>query len=307
MPASKIVDIITRTKNRPRLLRRCLETLLSQEYGHWHWVVVNNGDSEPVEKLLGEFSGALAGRVTLIPFAEPVMLGKLTNVGIAGSHNPLITLIDDDDTWHPEFLGKTIRRLTADRVHESVRGVCSLSNCIHETCDDDGRISILKEFPFNPDLRNVHLANLAAVNLFPLNAFVYERGALEEVGLYNEQLPVLDDWDFNLRFNFKYNIDVVYEPLSNYHIRPNAEAGVMANTVTLQENLHRFYEGLILNQHLREDLRLGRTGLGMLLAQATTRRVAESLLRNQRKKLDRMSDKIGKIDARTHFLKDTLP
>ena len=81
----------------------------------------------------------------------------------------------------------------------------------------------------------------------------------------------------------------------------------MANTVTAKENLHRFYEGVIMNQHLRADLAQGRTGLGTLLAQANTRRVAESLLHTQRKKLEHMSDKIGKINARTQFIKNQLP
>ena len=307
MSAPTIVDVITRTKNRPLLLRRCLESLLSQNYVHWHWVVVNNGDAEPVGSLLREYAGALAGRVTLIAFSDPGLLGKLTNVGIAASGNPLITLLDDDDTWHSRFLESTVPRLTTERLHDSVRGVCTLSNCIHEKVDGEGRISVIKEYPFNPHLRNIHLASLAAVNQFPPNAFVYERRALVEVGGYNENLPVLDDWDFNLRFNFKFNIDVVYESLSNYHMRPETEVGEMANTVTAKENLHRFYEGVILNQHLRADLAAGRMGLGALLAMANTRRVVESLLHTQRKKLEHMSDKIGKINARTQTIKSKLP
>ena len=307
MSVPTIVDVITRTKNRPLLLRRCLESLLSQNYVHWHWVVVNNGEAGPVESLLRENAEALAGRVTLIAFLDRGLLGKLTNVGIAGSGNPLITLLDDDDTWHPRFLEATVPRLTSDRLHDSVRGVCTLSNCIHEKVDADGRISVIKEYPFNPHLRNIHLASLAAVNQFPPNAFVYERRALGEVGGYNEDLPVLDDWDFNLRFNFKFNIDVVYDGLSNYHLRPDTKVGEMANTVTAKENLHRFYEGVILNQHLRADLAQGRMGLGTLLAIANTRRVAESLLHTQRKKLEHMSDKIGKINARTQMIKSKLP
>ena len=307
MPAPTIVDVITRTKNRPRLLKRCLESLLSQSYPDWHWVVVNNGEAGPVESLLREYAGALAGRVTLIPFLDPGLLGKLTNVGIARSVNPLITLLDDDDTWQPKFLEATVPRLTTDRLHDSVRGVCTLTNCIHEKVDAEGRISVLKEYPFNPHLRNVHLASLAAVNQFPPNAFVYERRVLAEVGGYNEELPVLDDWDFNLRFNFKFNIDVIYEYFSNYHLRPETESGEMANTVTAKEHLHRFYEGVIINQYLREDLAEGRMGLGTLLAQANTRRVAESLLHSQRKKLEHMSDKIGKINSRTQFIKNHLP
>ena len=307
MPVPSIVDVITRTKNRPRLLLRCLESLLAQSYSHWHWVVVNNGGAEPVESLLREYASALAGRITLIPFGEAGLLGKLTNVGIAGSANSLITLLDDDDTWQPRFLEATVPRLTTDRLHDSVRGVCTLSNCIQEKVDAEGLISVIREYPFNPYLRNIHLASLAAVNQFPPNAFVYERRALMEVGGYNEDLPVLDDWDFNLRFNLKFNIDVVYEYLSNYHLRPETEAGDMANTVTAKENLHRFYEGVIMNLHLRADLAQGRTGLGTLLAQANARRVAESLLHTQRKKLEHMSDKIGKINARTQFIKNQLP
>lgn len=306
MPAP-VIDIITRTYNRVPLLRRCMRALLAQTEVRWNWVIVNNGSAPEVEQLLWEHVEELNGKAVLIHHQERCNIGRLTNIGIRASTSPLITLLDDDDTWEPEFLERTVHRLGAGKLHPSVRGVCTQSACIHESIDEAGKATEIRRFPFNPGLRNIHLATLAAVNQFPPNAFVYERGALEEVGLYDESLPVLDDWDFNLRFNLVHNIDLIHELLANYHLRPGLGGGSFSNTVTASENLHRFYEGVIINQYLREDLAAGRSGLGTLLANAGTRRVAESMLNTQRKKLEHLSEKIGKIDSRTKVLKDSLP
>jgi glycosyltransferase involved in cell wall biosynthesis len=300
------IDVITRTRSRPQLLRRCLESILAQTHPDWHWIVINNGDPEPVTLLLQEYAEPLANRALLLHHDEACAIGKLTNLAIRAGSSELITLLDDDDTWQPNFLSATAARLTTEKIHPSVKGVCTLSRCLHEHFDEQGNYTVQKEYLFNPHLRNIHLAALAAVNQFPPNAFVYERSAYEAIGPYDETFPVLDDWDFNLRFNLQFNIDVIPEMLSNYHLRPASAPSALSNTVTAQENLHRFYEGLIINHHLREDLRSGKNGLGTLLANAGTRRITQFMLHTQQKKLEHMSDKIGKIDARTKRLKSEL-
>ena len=51
MPAS-LVAIVTRTKNRPLLLERALNSVLGQSFADWHQIVVNDGgDPAPVDAL----------------------------------------------------------------------------------------------------------------------------------------------------------------------------------------------------------------------------------------------------------------
>jgi hypothetical protein len=166
-------------------------------------------------------------------------------------------------------------------------------------------MSTIKEKAFNPELVSVKLFQLASVNQFTVNAFVYERAAYEAIGPYREDLPVLDDWEFNLRFLRQFDILVVPEALANYHVRPDAaEDSEDANTLTAGEQLHKFYEARIANQHLRDDLDRGEIGFGFLMNLAAGHRTSIDLARDLRRKMLSVSAKVGKIDARTKELKD---
>ena len=121
------VDIITRTINRPELLERALNSILAQTFEDWNWVVVDGGDSPVVEELLKTYCEALRGRYTHVRFqnASPGMRGIPINVGIKASSSALITLLDDDDTWIPDYLKIMVRELQELKPHSAVRGaVC---------------------------------------------------------------------------------------------------------------------------------------------------------------------------------------
>jgi hypothetical protein len=104
------------------------------------------------------------------------------------------------------------------------------------------------------------LLALLGYNQFPPIAFCYARRALDAVGLYDESLPVLGDWDFNVRFVAHYDIDFVPRPLAHYHHRRDA-TGPMVNTIV---DGHDDVRRRLLNRYLRADLAAGRVGTGSL-------------------------------------------
>lgn len=110
-------------------------------------------------------------------------------------------------------------------------------------------------------LEAVTLVQLTQRNLFPVNAFVYEREAAAAVGGYRAHLPVLGDWDFNLRFVTQFDVDVLPQPLARVHQRPAATAGANANSAPA---LHRAWDAHLRNAWLRDDLAAGRLGIGLL-------------------------------------------
>ncbi|MFZ4768435.1 MAG: glycosyltransferase family 2 protein, partial [Roseimicrobium sp.] len=194
------VAIITRTVDRPVLLERALRSILAQTFLDWHWVVVDSGSGDSVERLMAQYSAQLGGRITHLRFSNPKpgMRGVPINAGIAASQSQFITLLDDDDTWAPEFLHTMVAALECRPV-PSVRGAVCRTLCIEESSVESG-LKQERTWELNADLCHVTLPALAVVNRFCTHAFLYERAALETVGLYPEDYPVLEDWHFNLRF-----------------------------------------------------------------------------------------------------------
>lgn len=257
--ATDVVSIVMRTKDRPRLLARAIASVLAQTWPSWELLIVNDaGGVSAVEDVVA----AVAGRDSRIRVIHrPVSTGMeaATNAGVAASTGRYVTVLDDDDTWEREFLAVCVRRLQRRRS-PAVRGVVTHSTRVVERAGATG-YGRLEQVPFTPDLRVVSLAQLTQRNLFPVNAFVYDRDAVAAVGPYRAELPVLGDWEFNLRFVRHFEIDVVPHRLANVHVRPTEATGATANSPSA---LHLAYDTWLRNELLRADLEAGRFGIGVL-------------------------------------------
>jgi len=107
------VAIVLRTRDRPVLLRRALADVCAQAFPGWRLVVVNDGgDPAEVEKLLAEQPG-LGERVTVVHNEVPRGRAVAWNLGLAGADSEYVAVHDDDDTWHPAFLARTVAHLDA--------------------------------------------------------------------------------------------------------------------------------------------------------------------------------------------------
>jgi glycosyltransferase involved in cell wall biosynthesis len=259
------VAIITRTKNRPLLLKRALRSVLAQTFTNWHHVVVNDGgDSRPVDELCAEEADRYGNRLTIVHQEESRGMEAASNAGMRASTSDYAVIHDDDDTWKPTFLEECIALLESPRLPRSVRGVVTHTERILEAIEGD-TVRQLSTEPFNTWLRAVTLFRVAANNPFPPISFVFSRAAYDEVGRFREDLPVLGDWDFHLRFIARFDIAVIPKMLANYHHRPSLMSGDYSNTVFGGDHLHALYDAQLRNDLLRQDLAENRVGLGHLV------------------------------------------
>lgn len=258
------VAVVTRTKNRPLLLGRALQSVASQYCKSVHWVLVNDGGTrEPVEAIVERArKGGLD--TTVIHHTTSRGMEAASNAGIRASDSEFLVIHDDDDSWDPAFLDTCIAFLSTEQHYG---GVVTQSLKIEEELGTDGIREIARS-PFNPGLQSVYLVDMAHVNLFPPISFLFRRALLDRVGLYDETLPVLGDWDFNLRFLTHFDIGVVPKMLANYHHRITLTAPVdeYGNTLYAGRSRHIEFDALIRNRMLRRDLDGGQFGLGVLMS-----------------------------------------
>ena len=261
MPNPKIA-VITRTKNRPILLDRCLESLSMQSYKDFLWVVVNdNGEHAPVNNLVDK-AKLLGMSVITIHREKSVGIAAAANNGILLSDSDFIHIHDDDDTLHPDFYKNIINFF---ELHPHYSGAVTCTTRVNEEILND-EVRIIDSYEYYNLDSSLFLADLIWKNQFSPISFVYKRSAFKIVGHYDENLPVLDDWDFNLRFLQKFDIGVIPKFLANYHWRVGVNTGGMAQTVTSGASLHQEYTAIIRNKMLRQDLIEGKSGLGTLMA-----------------------------------------
>ena len=258
------VTIITRTKNRILLLRRAIESVLGQDFQDWIMVIVNDGgDKNELVNLVSRYEARFKNRCQLIHNNTSVGMEAASNIGIKASDSDYLVIHDDDDSWHPSFLDKCVTFLETN-PYPSVAGVITHSVRILERIEGS---TIIKDYTesFNDWLNNITLFRMAANNVFPPISFVYKREVLAKIGYYREDLPVLGDWEFNLRFMRFYDIYVIPEELAFYHHRLKEKEGNYSNSVVKDDSKHKLYDTLIRNELLRNDLDHNSMGLGHLV------------------------------------------
>jgi glycosyltransferase involved in cell wall biosynthesis len=245
------VAVITRTKNRPVLLRRAADSVASQSFGDFTWTVVNDGgDAEDVAAIM-QAAPIDPRRMRLVSHDESLGMEAASNTGIAACDSDYIVVHDDDDSWLPDFLERTVAFLDSP---EGARygGVATHSLYVSEEIRGDTVVEHDSR-PYNDWVRNVHLSEMACGNFFPPIAFVFRRSVLDRIGGFNEALPVLGDWFFNLEFLLEDDIAVLPEPLARYHHRDRGDTNcaAYANSVIGGVSKHEEFAAVARNAFLR--------------------------------------------------------
>ena len=256
----KSVSIITRTKNRELFLQRALKSVLSQKFRDFVWIVINDGgENDSVATIVNE-AKASGIETRLIYNSVSSGMEAASNKAIKSVDSKYIAIHDDDDTWHEDFLGKTVHVLNKSK---NFHGVVTYTQRIDEKISNN-QINQIRCFPFGPKFEHLLLFDLLTTNRFPPISFVYSREAYTSIDGYDESLPVLGDWDFNIRFLLKFDITILPEFLANYHHRTNLlnPADENSNTVVASKDQHEYYRNVIKNKYLRNDINNGQAGLG---------------------------------------------
>ena len=128
------VAIITRTQDRPLTLERTIRDILAQSFTDWQWVLVSDaGNLRAIEQVVARHASALQDRLILVRREKSEGGGAASNSGVEASRSRYIALHDDDDTWHPDFLKKTVAHL--DAAPPALRGVATGSEMIFESLE----------------------------------------------------------------------------------------------------------------------------------------------------------------------------
>jgi glycosyltransferase involved in cell wall biosynthesis len=269
------VAVITRTKNRPLLLRRCAETLLRQDCSALTWILVNDaGDHEAVEDIAA-MARARGLTTRLIHREQSDGVWPPANHGLREADAELIHLHDDDDTVEPGFYRRAIEFL--DQKPHYV-GVVTAVTRVDEELQNNQIVTCRARRLTEPD-GAFHLSDMFNGNMFPPIAFVYRRSVHDRIGAYDESLPVLGDWDFNMRLMRHFDIGGINEALANWHFRSSHDSSGTPQTVVAGQNLHREYTALIRNRMLREGLDNGVVSPALLVAQGRNQQLSNNLLR----------------------------
>lgn len=310
--SSPTVAILVRTKDRPRFLSRTLENIAQQTFTDYTVCVINDGGDEQATRAVIEASPLGSGRVQLLTTSGDNMEAA-SNAGLAATTSEYVAIHDDDDLWAPEFLERTVAAL-----EESGALMCTTRIVErYERENADGEFEVYEERIFHDGLPSVGLQFLFRTNRAVPIGILYRRSLHELVGFYDESLPVVGDWEFNMRAAAVTDILLVDEPLAYWSLRPDAE-GAEANSVKRQAD-HARFDSMVRARAIREDLQAGaRPGAYLYqahLAADLERRVIDGhdltresldILRSIESRLERIEARQQAIESRQQSIEERL-
>lgn len=229
----KSVLVVMRTFERPVLLARALASVRAQSHTNVEVAVVNNGGDPSVVDSVVSVSGLEAARV--LHLSDRLGMEAASNAALDGARHDFFAIHDDDDAWHPRFLETTVAALASrDGAAAAVTGVVR----VHETMQGS-RVWPVREEQMPLDEGRLTFRGMIGHNPFPPIAALFRRDLLDKVGRFDESLPVLGDWEFNLRAVEAGPFVFVPEVLARYHTRTPESDASSGNSITVGVDLHR--------------------------------------------------------------------
>lgn len=282
------VGIVMRTKDRPVLLHRALSSVALQKFHGWHLYLVNDGgDAALVDQLVHRYRKILRDRITVIHQAASQGKEAASNAALERmTGEDFVVVHDDDDTWHPDFLDEAVAFLE-DPAHETFVAVSTGCLLVRERIAS-GRVREVSREPWLYGRGVGDCNELFLNNPWPSICLLIRRGALGAIGGFNANLPVLGDWDANLKLIRFGDFAYLDKPLAYYHQRMPGTNSAYSNTVVDGVSQHERQKVLFVNNIVREALNDNPRLLGLLLP----------MLRAQRETRDRLENAIHSVNIR---------
>ena len=227
------VAVVMRTYERPVLLARALASVAGQSFTDYELVVVNNGGSPyGVDKVVGL---SRVKNVRVLHLNERVGMEAASNAALSTCTAEYFAIHDDDDAWLPDFLHETVACLDAEPGAAAV--VAGVTR-VHETMRGDKVYPVREETMYLNNDR-LTLEGMIGHNPFPPIAALFRFSLLDKVGMFDDSLPVLGDWEFNLRAVTCGRFVHLDRSLARYHTRTPDSDVAMGNSITVGVDLHR--------------------------------------------------------------------
>ncbi len=261
--ASGRVAVVVRTKDRPVFLARALADIDAQTFTDYVVCVVNDaGDPATVDAAVAAAPAGVRSRTVVLHRTRSTGMEAASNAGLAATASEYCCIHDDDDLWDPSFLERTVGFLDAhaETAMVAVRVMIRFEEERDGTYVETGRV------PQWEPLHGIALAELLVINKVVPIGLLYRRTLHDELGPYDESLPVVGDWEFNLRVALRHPVELLDEPLAFWCQRP-AAVGASANSIFGARDAHRVYDLKLRDAAIREHL-AGGAPIGPYLFQA---------------------------------------
>ena len=163
------------------LLNKCIQSILTQTYSNFEFIIVDDGASAENISLIKSFHDL---RIKLIRNPKNIGLTKSLNVAIKNSKGNYIARIDSDDFSHEERLSKQIDFLQKNRQYIL---------CGSMSLELNSGVALKQHTKFYQEHSQIIQA-ICSMNPFTHSTIMLTRSAIDSIGGYDESFKYAQDY-----------------------------------------------------------------------------------------------------------------
>ncbi|MBR6101083.1 MAG: glycosyltransferase family 2 protein [Ruminococcus sp.] len=203
------VTAVITTHDRVGLLKRAVESVLSQDYEALDLLVVDDASSDGTQRYMTRLA-AENGRVTYlrIPPEETKGSNHARNAGIRAAKGELVAFLDDDDVWLP---GKITAQVAFFERHPSAGAVSC--DWYEVYCFGKKQYRYKRNFSFSRGRNEFFITTYMGVT----SGMLVRKEILESIGGFDEQLPAKQEYELSCRIAMACSIGFLRRPLFEYY------------------------------------------------------------------------------------------
>jgi len=206
--AGPLVSILIPTYNRRRFLSVALASVVRQDYDNLEIFVIRDG-GEHVNDIVSSFNDS---RIVFIDRAENRGVAFTLNEALVRAQGKYICYLGDDDLYYPHHVSTLLDALESGGDYKVAYSDLYKTYCRIEP--DGNRTALSKVVEISRDFDRffmLYFNHALHVSL------MHRADLIEKIGLYNEQLNVLIDWDLTRRLVFFSDFHHIHEVTGEFY------------------------------------------------------------------------------------------
>jgi glycosyltransferase involved in cell wall biosynthesis len=209
-----VVSVILPTQNRANKLKRAVQSVLGQTYRDYELIIVDDGSNDDTPDIASAFKD---DRILFLRHQAALGAPQARNTALRACNGEYVAFLDDDDEWLATKLARQMSLFS--KAPEKVGVVYTAFEQIEE---DRKSNPVPKELSHRAG--DIHAALLEG-NFITLPSVMIRKKCLETIGLFDEEMPRLQDWEFLIRLSKQYHFMFINEPLLTIHCSKDSISG----------------------------------------------------------------------------------
>lgn len=199
-----MVSVIIPTYNRAYVIKKSIDSVLSQTYSDFELIIVDDGSTDNTKDIIEAYKDS---RIKYV-YQENSGACAARNNGVLLAKGEYIAFHDSDDTWLPDKLEKQIQA-----INETGADIVSCQMITH---DENGKKKLI------PELKASHFMNMSS-----MPAGIGTQTLLMKINVakhiqFDAEMPRLQEMEWLLRALKIYRLYVLKQGLVNYEVLPDS-------------------------------------------------------------------------------------